>query len=206
MRNENGFDLWADDYDKSVGLSDDANSYPFAGYKKVLGEIFNRILAGTGRNVLDIGFGTGTLTAKLYEKGCRIWGQDFSGRMIEIAQEKMPDAHLYQGDYSKGLVAELKAQKYDCIVATYTLHHLTDPEKVSFLHALLSQLRPGGKIFIGDVAFETRAALEKCRQQNGDTWDDKEAYFVYDEIKQHFKNITFTKFSDLSGVFELQAG
>ena len=43
MRNENGFDLWAQDYDKSVGLSDEANSYPFAGYKKVLGEIFNRI-------------------------------------------------------------------------------------------------------------------------------------------------------------------
>ena len=102
MRNENGFDLWAQDYDKSVGLSDEANSYPFAGYKKVLGEIFNRILAGTGRNVLDLGFGTGTLTAKLYENGCTIWGQDFSRRMIEIAQEKMPDAHLYQGDFSGG--------------------------------------------------------------------------------------------------------
>ena len=71
MHNENGFDLWAQDYDKSVGLSDEANSYPFAGYKKVLGEIFNRILAGTGRKVLDLGFGTGTLTAKLYENGCK---------------------------------------------------------------------------------------------------------------------------------------
>ena len=49
--------------------------------------------------MLDLGFGTGTLTAKLYENGCTIWGQDFSRRMIEIAQEKMPDAHLYQGDF-----------------------------------------------------------------------------------------------------------
>ncbi len=203
MRNENGFDLWAQDYDKSVGLSDDANSYPFAGYKKVLGEIFDRILAGTGRNVLDLGFGTGTLTAKLYENGCKIWGQDFSGRMIEIAQEKMPDARLFQGDFSKGLVEELKAQEYDCIVATYTLHHLMDDEKVGFLNTLLSRLRPGGRIYIGDVAFETRSDLEACRVKSGDIWDDKEAYFVFEEIRQHFTNITFTKLSDCAGVFEL---
>ncbi len=203
MRNENGFDLWAQDYDKSVGLSEEANSYPFAGYKKVLGEIFNRILAGTGRNILDLGLGTGTLTAKLYEHGCTIWGQDFSKRMLEIAQAKMPDAHLYQGDFSRGLVEELAAQKYDCIVATYTLHHLTDPEKIDFLRTLLSKLRPGGRIYIGDVAFETRSALEACREKSGDIWDDQEAYFVYEEIKQHFANMTFNKFSDCAGVFEL---
>lgn len=203
MRNENGFDLWAQDYDKSVGLSEEANSYPFAGYKKVLGEIFNRILAGTGRNVLDLGLGTGTLTAKLYEHGCTIWGQDFSKRMLEIAQAKMPDAHLYQGDFSRGLVEALAAQKYDCIVATYTLHHLTDPEKVDFLRTLLFKLRPGGRIYIGDVAFETRSALEACREKSGDIWDDQEAYFVYEEIKQHFTNMTFNKFSDCAGVFEL---
>ena len=203
MRNENGFDLWAQDYDKSVGLSEEANSYPFAGYKKVLGEIFNRILAGTGRNILDLGLGTGTLTAKLYEHGCTIWGQDFSKRMLEIAQAKMPDAHLYQGDFSRGLVEELAAQKYDCIVATYTLHHLTDPKKIDFLRTLLSKLRPGGRIYIGDVAFETRSALEACREKSGDIWDDQEAYFVYEEIKQHFANMTFNKFSDCAGVFEL---
>lgn len=40
MLNHKGFDLWADGYDKSVGLSDEANTYPFAGYKKVLAAIF----------------------------------------------------------------------------------------------------------------------------------------------------------------------
>ena len=169
----------------------------------MLGEIFNRILAGTGRNVLDLGLGTGTLTAKLYEHGCTIWGQDFSKRMLEIAQAKMPDAHLYQGDFSRGLVEALAAQKYDCIVATYTLHHLTDPEKVDFLRTLLFKLRPGGRIYIGDVAFETRSALEACREKSGDIWDDQEAYFVYEEIKQHVTNMTFNTFSDCAGVFEL---
>jgi len=49
MLDEKGFDLWADGYDKSVGLSDETGSYPFAGYKRVLNEIYNRVLSGPGR-------------------------------------------------------------------------------------------------------------------------------------------------------------
>ena len=40
MLNNKAFDLWADGYDKTVGISDEKNTYPFAGYKKVLGFIF----------------------------------------------------------------------------------------------------------------------------------------------------------------------
>lgn len=39
MLDNKGFDLWADAYDKRVGLSDDDNSYPFAGYKEILNQI-----------------------------------------------------------------------------------------------------------------------------------------------------------------------
>ena len=44
MLNNKGFDLWADGYDKTVGISDEENTYPFAGYKKVLGFIFQTIM------------------------------------------------------------------------------------------------------------------------------------------------------------------
>ena len=66
MLNNNGFELWADDYDKSVGLSDEDGTYPFAGYKTILNAIYNRVLSVSSKSVLDIGFGTGTLTSKLY--------------------------------------------------------------------------------------------------------------------------------------------
>ncbi|WP_408072436.1 hypothetical protein [Butyrivibrio sp. JL13D10] len=44
MLDNKGFDLWADGYDEAVGLSDEENSYPFAGYKDVLGGIFKEIM------------------------------------------------------------------------------------------------------------------------------------------------------------------
>lgn len=102
MLNGKEFDLWADGYDKAVGISDEESTYPFAGYKKVLGFIFKTIMETANAVVLDIGFGTGTLTTKLYEQGCSIYGQDFSTRMIALASEKMPYAHLYQGIFQRG--------------------------------------------------------------------------------------------------------
>ena len=98
MLDKTGFDLWADDYDKAVGISDEEKTYPFAGYKDVLGRIFQIIMEKENAAVLDIGFGTGTLTTKLYEHGCTVYGQDFSSGMIELASRKMPDAKLCQGD------------------------------------------------------------------------------------------------------------
>ena len=205
MLDHKGFDLWADGYDKAVGVSDEENTYPFAGYKDVLGTIYKNIMEKANAVVLDIGFGTGMLTTKLYENGCTIYGQDFSVRMIELAAEKMPNAHLYQGDFTRGLVEPLLGRRYDFIVATYSLHHLTDERKISLLRDLQDLLNPGGQILIGDVAFETRAELEQCQKDAGDEWDDEEFYFVVDELKGEFPELGFKQISHCSGVLSIPA-
>lgn len=203
MLNNAGFDLWADGYDRAVGLSDEGNTYPFAGYKKVLGGIFQTVMQTPNAVILDIGFGTGTLTSKLYEHGCTVYGQDFSERMIALASAKMPNAHLYQGDFSKGLVSPLRSQKYDYILATYSLHHLTDAQKIAFLSELRGLLNVNGKILIGDVAFETREALNQCRQATGSDWDDDEIYFVADELRAAFPQLQFSPQSSCAGILTL---
>ena len=103
MLDNNGFNLWVDGYIPSVVESDEEGSYPFAGYRRILNEVYNRVLASRGKAVLDIGFGPGTLAAQLYGQGCSIWGQDFSEKMIRLAKEKMPEAKLYRGISQKGL-------------------------------------------------------------------------------------------------------
>lgn len=205
MLDNKGFDLWADGYDKAVGISEEANTYPFAGYKEVLGGIFHEILSIEKAKVLDIGFGTGTLTTKLYENGCEIYGQDFSNRMIELAKAKMPNANLYQGDFTNGLVPELSACTFDYVIGTYSLHHLSDEQKTVFFSNLLNQLNEGGKLIIGDVAFNTRDELEKCKSESGDDWDDDEIYFVIDELRQYFPNLSFEQKSYCSGIISIQS-
>ncbi len=204
MLDNKGFDLWADGYDKTVGISDEENSYPFAGYKEILGMIYKKVLEREKPTILDIGFGTGTLTTKLYEKECEIYGQDFSERMIGLAQKKMPNAHLYQGDFSKGLVKPLLQHTYDFIIATYSLHHLSDDAKIQFIQLLKKLLKENGSIFIGDVAFQTRADLEKCQREVMDEWDEDEIYFVIDELKKAFPEMEFTQVSYCAGVLVIK--
>ena len=138
MLSNKGFDLWADNYDQSVQISDENDRYPFAGYKEVLNIIFNEVMQKEESAILDIGFGTATLTSKLYEKGHQVDGVDFSARMIELAKNKMPDAHLLEWDITAGLPPQLEGKQYDAIISTYALHHLTDEAKIAFIHEMRS--------------------------------------------------------------------
>jgi putative AdoMet-dependent methyltransferase len=203
MLSEKGFDLWADGYDAAVGLSDESDTYPFAGYKKVLNTVFRTVMEAEKPKVLDLGFGTGTLTAKLYENGCEVYGQDFSERMIELAQKKMPDAVLVHGDLNEGLQSPLDSMRFDFIIATYSLHHLSDERKVSFIRELYGHLNTGGRLLIGDVAFRTRREMEECAEAAGEEWDEEEIYFVFEEMKEHFPALRFEKLSHCAGVLSL---
>lgn len=202
MLTNQGFNLWSDNYDQTVQVSEENNLYPFAGYKKILNTIFNEVMQEENSKVLDIGFGTGVLTSKLYENGHQIDGVDFSSKMISIAQSKMPNANLYEWDISVGLPPEILENKYDSIISTYTLHHLTDEEKISFITDLIPLLKKDGNIFIGDISFETREKLDTCRQESIEYWDEDEYYFVYDEISSLLKvQCEFYPISHCGGVF-----
>ena len=203
MLDNKGFDLWADGYDADVGISDDDNEYPFAGYKNILGSIYSTIMSKKNATVLDIGFGTGTLATKLYKNSCTIYGQDFSSRMVAIALEKMPNAHLYKGDFAQGLVEPLQNLSYDFIVATYSIHHLTDEQKIVFLKDLLNHLNDGGSILIGDVAFETREEFDAVREEVGNEWDEEEFYCIAEELKTEFPSLNFEKITFCSGILTL---
>ncbi len=97
----------------------------------------------------------------------------------------------------------MKEQRYDAIIATYSLHHLNDKDKVKFIKELIGVLNENGVIYIGDVAFDTREDLEKCKKQCGKHWDNEEIYFVYDEIMKDFINSEFVKYSECAGIIKI---
>ena len=85
----------------------------------------------------------------------------------------------------------------------YSLHHLTDAQKSGFLSDLRNYLKENGKIIIGDVAFETRNDLERCKLKTGETWDEDEIYFVVEELRKDFPGLSFTQMSNCAGVLIL---
>lgn len=207
MLDKDGFDIWSRDYDKSVEAS--SREYPFDGYYEVLNQVYNSIDCKAGRRVLDVGFGTGVLTNKLYEDGARIYGMDFSQGMIDIAKSKMPEGTFIQWDFNNGVPPRLKDLKFDYIVSSYAIHHLNDEKKVEFIGQLKQLLNSNGKIIVADVAFENQNDMEKCKEISGDKWDEDEIYMVADELIKSLTDkeirCSYRQISSCAGILEILA-
>jgi len=179
------FDRWAASYDADVAASAaegaaGGHGFPFAGYDRVLARVVELAAPAPGMVVLELGPGTGKLTARLVERGAAVWALDFSAGMLARARARVPAAHLAQahllGDYPPDF-----HRPFDVVVSTYTFHEFPLPDKLALLRRLFAEhLRPGGSVVIGDIGFPTAAARDAVRDAAGDGWDD-EHYWIMDE-------------------------
>lgn len=203
MLDSKGFDLWADEYDNTVDRN--SKSYPFDGYYNGLSYIYDKITEDNGsKKVLDIGFGTGTLTRKLYNKECQIYGIDFSEKMMEIASKKMPNAKLFQYDFNNGMPEEINNEKFDYIISSYAVHHLTNEKKVQFLKLLYNHLNICGTIIILDIAFETEADFNRSYEENKEDWDASEIYIIWNDFKDYIDlKCEYHQISSCAGIIEI---
>ncbi len=92
-----------------------------------------------GERILDLGCGTGHLTAKIAEAGARVLGIDSSPAMIAQARRNYPrlkfalaDAHRYRTD-----------APFDAVFSNAALHWMLDAEAVA--ESISLALRPGGR-------------------------------------------------------------
>lgn len=93
---------------------------------------------------------------------------------------------------------DLWADGYDKTVG------LSDEEKIPFIKSLLPLLNLGGKIYIGDLAFENRKDLEDFKGKSLAYWDNEEYYFVYDELKASFPGLCYEKYSFCAGLLTIR--
>lgn len=194
------YDLWADGYGAAVHLLNDKDEYPVAGYADLLNEVYHMVHQSDAKKILDAGFGTGILTKKLYEDGYSIYGIDASEQMVDAGQECMPEATLVTADYSMGMPLKLLREEFDLVISTYAFHHLDHYEKVSLIKDMLRQLKPGGKVIIGDLAFETKDEMKAFRKANKENWLYEDMYLVYEEAEKDFDKVEWKKISKCAGI------
>lgn len=200
------FNEWAGDYDSSIDPQDE--SYPFAGYYDVLAYTQSLINLETKPTILDLGVGTGLLTAKLAEQGARITGLDFSEAMLQQAREKMPQEEFILFDFSYGLPSSLQEKKFDYIVSAYAWHHLNYAKQGDFLLSFVKHnLVKNGLLIIADIAFATKEDQLECALKAGKYWDEEEHYFTKEEIIPLLTREGFTwhykQISHCAGVLEV---
>ncbi len=93
--------------------------------KKMIEKIAS--LAGSGKNVLDAGCGTGNLSIKLAENN-KVTALDFNESMVGIAAKKTK--HCRNVDLKHGDVTKLpfKKNRFDVVTSVNVLYHLDEPK------------------------------------------------------------------------------
>jgi len=97
--------------------------------------------------ILDLGCGTGHLTAQIAGTGANVIGMDYSSAMIEQAREEYPSLTFIQGDATDFAFDE----PFDAVFSNAVLHWVPEPEKV--LACVHRALKPGGR-FVAEFGGE----------------------------------------------------
>jgi SAM-dependent methyltransferase len=95
-----------------------------------------------GERILDIGSGTGHLTAEIAASGAQVLGIDRSPAMTAQARANFPDLHFDTLDVS----ALPFDQEFDGVFSNAVLHWVQPPEPA--VAAMARALKPGGRIVV----------------------------------------------------------
>ena len=97
-----------------------------------------------GERILDVGCGTGQLSAQIAAAGAEVVGMDLSVEMVEAAHEQFPDLSFAVGDARDFSFAE----PFDAVFSNAALHWVKSPEEV--LACIVACLGPGGR-FVAEL-------------------------------------------------------
>jgi SAM-dependent methyltransferase len=114
-----------------------------------------RAWAGTGKRVLDVGCGAGSVTGFLV-RGNEVTGIDVDRHAVETCRDRYGVRAVWA---EFGVELPFEAASFDVIVAGETIEHL--PYPTIFLGEIRRVLAPGGR-FLGSVpnAYRFRARLD----------------------------------------------
>ncbi|MBE6485823.1 MAG: class I SAM-dependent methyltransferase [Methanosphaera stadtmanae] len=124
--------------------------------------------------ILDLGAGTGILTELLYKKhpNADVTLVDLSTKMLNIAKKKFANLNFkyVEADY---LTYDFK-EKYDIIVSSLSIHHLTDEEKKLLYKRIYNYLKDGGIFINADQVYGATESTEKIYKEQDSTYLNKQ--------------------------------
>jgi putative AdoMet-dependent methyltransferase len=177
-----------------------------AGYSALL-EWVARESKVDGRTVLELGAGTGNLTA-LLGRARSIVAVDTSARMLSILRDKC--RHLDVSCVQADLLGYFDAPRAcDRVVSTYAVHHLESDEKEELFRKIRDSLAPRGLAVFGDLMFasggernEIRSAFAARGLNDVVEAIDDEYFWLLDDTVPALERLGFTvetrRFSELS--------
>jgi ubiquinone/menaquinone biosynthesis C-methylase UbiE len=131
---------------------------PSGGSRRLRQSLVDALEVRAGQRVLDLGCGTGQVTARLLAAGAEVVAVDALPEMLAGARRRAPDAMLVEGNIIDIDVGD----GYDRVVLSFVLHNFDAEGRVQLLRRAADALAPTGRIGVLDWALpagRARAAL-----------------------------------------------
>ncbi|MFC5971343.1 class I SAM-dependent methyltransferase [Halomarina salina] len=149
---------------------DDGHSFVFEYGERVV----DLLEPDEGERILDLGCGTGHLTARIAESGATVVGLDAAEPMVAEARERYPDCEFVHAD-ARSFSFD---RPFDAVFSNAALHWIHDQDAV--LDSVTDALRPGGRFVAelggaGNVAAIVGAVREEAAARGYDV--DSPWYF-----------------------------
>ena len=129
-------------------------------------ELIGLLQPEAGQQVLDLGCGTGDLSAVLAKAGCHVLGLDASATMIDKAKEKYPDVQFT----CQSAIDFQTDQRFDGVLSNAVLHWIPEADQLAVLQNIRAHLTAGGR-FVAEMG--ASGNVEKVRMAVSDVLRDK---------------------------------
>lgn len=106
-----------------------------------------------GSRVLEIGCGTGSVTALLLERGAQVTAIDQAPEMLELATRRVADAVADDVEWLEQTASEidkLPRDHFDAVVICLCLSDMSASERGFVLREAAARLAPGGRLVCAD--------------------------------------------------------
>jgi len=107
--------------------------------------VLNLLEPRSGEHILDLGCGTGELSAQIAKSGAFVTGLDASSAMIERARAQFPALEHPHLEFTVQSATEMTFEtEFDAIFSNAALHWIRPPEAV--VRNMARALKPGGRL------------------------------------------------------------
>lgn len=178
------FDRWAQSYDTGVR---DASG-PLFGYDNSLACAAQMLPVSDKELVLDVGIGTGNLSAILAGRGAIIYGVDPSEAMLARCRSAHPEFEVALGSFED---IPFSRCKFDAVVSSFSWHEVPLYRRQESLHEIVRILRPRGRLLVLDIIFASEPARDEARLVLGESWDDEEDYALVQDTDTQLRKAGF---------------
>ena len=159
-----------------------------------------------GKDVIDLGCGTGSISLRMAQKGYNVLGIDYSEEMLTQAEQKFRENNITIPLYHQDIRELVMDKTVDIVISTFdTLNYILDEKDIEKIFKKVFEVLKKDALFIFDI--NTPYKLKEILGDNIFTYNTEEISYIWENDFDDKENIcqmclTFFILDQETGLYE----